>query len=343
MSTNTDFWGKDLYLKSPIYDWFWFILSPLWAVAIGWIMTAWLFQKTVTIFHTTETTAFFIYMSITQAHLLITAFRTHANSELLERYFWRFTLVPIVLFFAALSSSWMFTAMFVVMVFWDLYHSSMQIFGFARIYDRKAGNDPNEGRLADFLLCFMMYVGPVFAGALFLSHVAAFDSFNDVSHLDLFGILITGEQLARVPDAARSYQSEVRWAMIAVSLAVVAYYFWTLHRLSAKGYKIPIAKVAMFLTTAVGCVTAWGFNSFAMGYLIANLFHAVQYFALLWVLEDKSIARVFNFSFLPKLALYLTIPLCFGLVLVAYDSLEMKALLMVCAFMHFWWDGFIWS
>ena len=78
------FWGKSQYIRSPVYDWFWFVLSPLWAIAIGWIMTAWLFQATVSILDTTETTAFFLYMVLTQGHLLVTAYRTHFNLSLIH-------------------------------------------------------------------------------------------------------------------------------------------------------------------------------------------------------------------------------------------------------------------
>lgn len=338
-----NFWGQSLYLRSPGYDWFWFILSPLWAIVIGWIMTQWLFQETVTVLDTTETTAFFLYLSLTQAHLLITAFRTHANPKVLDRFFWRFTLIPILVLFAAISSNWIFTALFVLMVFWDVYHSAMQVFGFARIYDRNAGNDLTKGRVSDYLLCAMMYIGPVFAGALFLDHVAAFSKFADIEQLDLLGLLISGQPMANVPATAETFQGEIRLAMFTLAGLIVSLYLWNLVRMSQAGYRMPLPKIAMFATTTIACISAWGFNSFAMGYLIANVFHAVQYFALVWIMEDTSIARVLPVPSPLKLALYLTIPLSMGLILVAWDSRGAQALLMVCALMHFWWDSFIWS
>jgi len=337
------FWGRSLYIRSPGYDWFWFVLSPLWAIVIGWLMTAWLFQATVNILDTTETTAFFLYMALTQAHLLITAYRTHFNGVVRQRFFWRFTTVPVLLLAAALVSNWAFTCLFVLMVFWDVYHSAMQVFGFARIYDRKAGNDPEAGRTADYLLCCLMYIGPVFAGALFLDHVRAFGSFSEVETVEIFGLLISGQGLAEVPGHAATYADEIRQLMFGATAACLLFYGWTQYRLYRNGYRMPLPKIIMFASTAVACITAWGFNSFAMGYLIANTFHAIQYFALIWVLEERSISNTLHLQGIARLLCYVAIPLAVALFLVASGAREVQALLMICALMHFWWDSFIWS
>ena len=99
----------------------------------------------------------------------------------------------------------------------------------------------------------------------------------------------------------------------------------------------------MFVTTTVGCIFACGFNSFAMGYLIANVFHAVQYYALVWVLETNSIRRLFDFPTAARLLAFLVLPISLGLLSVSLDSVAARVFLMICAIMHFWWDGFIWS
>ena len=39
----------------------------------------------------------------------------------------------------------------VLAAFWDVYHSGAQTFGFARLYDQRAGNPPAEGRVLDFV------------------------------------------------------------------------------------------------------------------------------------------------------------------------------------------------
>ena len=80
-----------------------------------------------------------------------------------------------------------------------------------------------------------------------------------------------------------------------------------------------------------------------MGFLIANTFHALQYFALVWVLEERTIGDTLHLKGLARLFLYVAIPLGIALILVASGAREVQALLMICALMHFWWDSFIWS
>ena len=117
MSELASHWGKDRYVHSPSYDWTWIILAPLWAIAFGYLMTHWLFQTTVSALNSSESGAYFAYMTLIQAHLLIAAFRAHVNNRILDRLFWQLTLVPILLFFFAISSAWAFALLFVVMVF----------------------------------------------------------------------------------------------------------------------------------------------------------------------------------------------------------------------------------
>jgi hypothetical protein len=342
-NANTNYWGNNLYLRSALCDWCWIVLSSCWAIALGWLLSQWLLQKTVLFLDTTQTTAFFFYMALTQGHLLITVFRTHANPALFNKFYWRFTLVPLLVYAAAISNHWMFASLFVVSVFWDVYHSSLQVFGFARIYDRKAGNDPQKGRRLDYLLCLMIYAGPVLGGLLLLEHLAAFGELASLSELEIFGLLISAQALASAPDLTTPYLESIRILVIGCAAVILIIYFISLQRLSREGYRLPLPKLAMFISTAIACVFAWGFNSFAMGFLIANIFHAVQYFAFDRVIERESLGRVPPLSPIPQGALYVLIPFVLGLLVISFDSMEARALVIVCALMHFWWDGFIWS
>ena len=64
-------------------------------------------------------------------------------------------------------------AAFVLMTFWDVYDSSMQTFGLARIYGSKAGESPHERRWADLTVNLLLYAGPVFGGAMLVNHSCA--------------------------------------------------------------------------------------------------------------------------------------------------------------------------
>jgi hypothetical protein len=66
----------------------------------------------------------------------------------------------------------------VLVTFWDVYHSALQTFGFARIYDARAGNDPAVSRRLDWWLNQLFYVGPILAGATMMDHFEDFEEFE---------------------------------------------------------------------------------------------------------------------------------------------------------------------
>ena len=63
------------------------------------------------------------------------------------------------------------TMMAIVTTWWDVYHSSLQTFGFGRIYDSKQKNDAAVGRRLDYWMNLLVYLGPVLAGAHFVDHL----------------------------------------------------------------------------------------------------------------------------------------------------------------------------
>ena len=156
------------YIVGPLYDGLFFIFAPLLAVlfAIA-VATGWLPQPMAG--HTGIESdkrfwAFVVYAVFTEGHLVLAFFRSHLNARVFRQYPLRFTLIPALVFFAGAVSAWALIVMAVVAVWWDVYHSSMQTFGFARIYDAKVGNDATAGRRLDFWLNLVIYVGPILAG-----------------------------------------------------------------------------------------------------------------------------------------------------------------------------------
>jgi len=105
----------------------------------------------------------------------------------------------------------------------------------------------------------------------------------------------------------------------------------------------------MIMGTTLYCTLfAWGFNKFGDAYFIVNLFHAVQYFALVWAMErHKSGTILFRIEArLGKVRAFL----CFFIPPVLLGTwMEFRAnhfaicLLLTCVLLHFWYDGFIWS
>jgi hypothetical protein len=111
--------------------------------------------------------------------------RSHLNRSIFRLYPYRFTVVPIALWVAAILSQWVFVLTAFVAFWWDVYHSSLQTFGLGRIYDQRIGNDPTVGRRADYLFNLVIYSGPIFAGAALLWHLDSFKRFGAVDATSL--------------------------------------------------------------------------------------------------------------------------------------------------------------
>ncbi|PYR52614.1 MAG: hypothetical protein DMF89_02150 [Acidobacteria bacterium] len=129
------------YIVAPLYDWFYFILSPLLALGLGiLIYYTHLSSTRIEIFgHDGSPAALFIG-AFTMSHLFIVFFRSNGNKKVFDLFPLRFTVVPIALFSMMCLSRTLTISMGVLAVWWDVFHSSLQTFGLGRIYDMRAGN-----------------------------------------------------------------------------------------------------------------------------------------------------------------------------------------------------------
>src|SRR5262249_24608567 len=153
---------------------------------------------------------------------------------------------------------------------WDVYHSSMQVFGIGRIYDVKAGADPRRFPTLDLWLSHTLYIGPVLAGAMLLSPLDSFPEINSVgSHSFRF-----------IPAYSERYQPVIALIVLGAGAAYVLYYALAYFRLARMGEPISWPKVAMLVSTAICSIYAWGFNAFGQAFVIMNFMHALQYFAI---------------------------------------------------------------
>jgi hypothetical protein len=220
-------------------------------------------------------------------------------------------------------------------VLWDVHHSAMQNFGFARLYDLKAGNPPMLLRATDLRLNWVMYVGPLLAGAALLGH---FDHFPRLDGTALAA-------LTSVPGVLSAQQSAIRDVAMFAYAAVLAWAVVDYARAIRAGYRLPAHKLATLLATGTVSVLAWGFSPPLVALAAINLYHAVQYFALVWVKEGARMARFGRTQGRAALTFGLA---CAGFG-VAYAIVGggqptlWLAPFVACSLLHFWYDGFIWS
>jgi hypothetical protein len=121
-------------------------------------------------------------------------------------------------------------------------------------------------------------------------------------------------------------------------------YFWQLAR---RGYKPSWLKIWIVTSTGAVSIYSWGFNSWGQAFLIMNLFHAVQYLALVWAMEGKRIAATLRLPRHPRLvaAIFLGSVLAYGFGVQVLDAgvRTLWAVTLVVSLMHFWYDAFVWS
>jgi hypothetical protein len=331
------------YLVSPAYDWAWFLSTPVVALAIGIAISGtWLTTATLAIGEGDSAAGIAIAVLI-HAHLVAVVFRSHANPTVFRRHPVRFLLVPAALWAALMWSEWIAVAATVVATFWDVWHSGAQTFGFARIYDRNAGVPPDRDRALDFWANQVLYAGPILAGATLFDHLEDLGGFADWD--DPLSLLLTS-----VPVMAEGHRATLAWGVIALGTLVIAGYVAVHVRRARRGEPISPLKLWLVSSTGLCSIYTWGLDSWGEAFFIMNLFHAVQYLALVWWSEGdrvrerlrlratavgKAIALV---AFLASVAAY-------GAVAALSDP-GLHALwsaTIVVSLMHFWYDAFIWS
>jgi hypothetical protein len=216
----------------------------------------------------------------------------------------------------------------------------LQTFGFARIYDRKVGNDATVGRRLDWVLNTLLYAGPIVAGATMLDHFEDFEEFDEVG----------ATFFTSIPAFMETQQRYFTWSFLALGVLFLLYYIWSYWRFSQQGYKVSFLKVYLLVSTGLCSIYTWGFNTWGEAFFIMNFFHAFQYFGIVWAKERKTIGQIFGVESLSwgkplAICLFVGSALLYGFWVEAVDT-SIKwlwGITLVVSIMHFWYDGFIWS
>lgn len=274
---------------------------------------------------------------LTFAHLIAVAPRAYLNREVFESNRLRLTLVPALLVAALTLSPTLLVIGGVLAVFWDVHHSAMQTFGLGRIYDMKAGNGALTLRRTDLRLNWALYVGPIAAGWSLMDHLVSLEGLGPVGWTTI----------ASLPSIAESRLTGIAEIAIAAWLAVVGWAARDYRAAIRQGYRLPVQKLALLGATGFVSIAAWGLATPIVAFAIINLFHAVQYFALVWLKEGGRMraasGRIGALRW-GALALFLTLCAAFGF---AYqygrDWRWLAGAFIACSLLHFWYDSFVWS
>lgn len=333
--------SKSRYIVSAWFDWLFFLAPPLLALVVGIGISGTPFADQSFSWWGWDVTWSGLLIGVfIHAHLVLVFFRSHANPDIFKLHKLRFVVVPILLYLGMLASNYVLVACSVLVTFWDVYHSGMQTFGFGRIYDAKIGNDPDKGRKLDAVLNQLLYAGPIVAGATMLDH---FEDFNEFAEVELLFF-------TRIPVWMDGNQAYFTWAFLVGGAAFLAYYVYAQVELARTGQRVSWQKVVLYVTTGATSLYSWGFNSWGEAFFIMNLFHALQYFGLVWASENKNMQtrlRVLGKPLGKPLTLvwFVGLALLYGTWVQYMDPAvhHWLALTLVVSLLHFWYDGFVWS
>ena len=336
------------YLVGVWYDQIWFIWTPVWVMCACGLLSCFGFENLQFSHHNgSEITTRYVFptlaLGISMGHVFAVYFRTYLNPKIFRLHRIRFVIVPLLLIFALLSQSWLVIPFAVFITWFDNWHSALQTFGLGRLYDQKAGNSALTGRSLDIGLAVVTFLGPLLGGVTLVDALHNFEGFAELGW----------HTLAQVPGFVAYHQPWLSTTILLGASLYIAFYLYAYRRLAKRGYRYPRQKVWLWVALASTSLLTWGFDSFGQSFVIMEIFHALQYFALVWWSEKNNWMRVLRLERLLELenlrrifafVLFLGISLFVGGWAALYSDTEIEfAFFLVLEFQHYWYDGFVWS
>ena len=276
-------------------------------------------------------------------HHLPGMMRAYGDRALFSRFKVRFTLAPA--FLVAVCLYFAFTepkATTLLAYLWAVWHAAMQTHGFLRIYDAKRESTAPPTRILDQAACLSW-----FAAAVLLSPTRV-------------PYVLEGLYMAGVPKIPLPVLQWVQQGVVGLTAVITLAYL--VNALAAwKAGRPPSPVKILLLVTTVSFF--WYANvtipNLLVGIVVWELFHDVQYLAIVWLFNksraetDPNVGAFTRLVFGRGRAMVL---LYLGLIL-AYGSLDLVrqalppefpakvlgGILAASALLHFYYDGFIWK
>ena len=287
---------------------------------------------------------YFVLAFGAMGHNLPGMIRAYGDRALFRRFRWRFILAPVIFFglclgFAMRGSQ----AILLVAFFWSVWHALMQVYGFMRIYDAKAGAVDRKTAKLDLALC-----------------IAWFGSAALFSDTRLFYIQ---DMLAGfgVPPLAPAGLDVVRIVAVVGLAAITFAHLW--HRMARgrAGHAVNPVKDLLIVST-IGFW--WGAHVLTddvlLGLILFEVFHDVQYLAIVWIFNrrrvetDPGVGSFTRFVFRRSwgmMGIYIGLVLAYGGFVPLTQGLKapqdtvmiFAVLIQTSALLHYYFDGFIWK
>lgn len=276
-------------------------------------------------------------------HHLPGMMRAYGDRALFSRFKVRFTIAPaflvvVCLYFAFTEP----TTTTLVVYLWAIWHAAMQTHGFLRIYDAKRKSTASLTAILDQATCLSWFTAAVLLSPTRIPYI------------------LEGLYMAGVPKIPLSMIQWVQQGVVGLTAAITL--AWLANALAAwRAGRPPSPVKILLLVTTVSFF--WYANvavpNLLVGIVMFELFHDVQYLAIVWLFNKRRAETDPNAGAFTQLVFgrgRAMILLYLGLIL-AYGSLDLVrqalppefpakvlgAILAASALLHFYYDGFIWK
>lgn len=278
---------------------------------------------------------------LTHAHVLLVFARSHLNPNIFKIYPLRFTIIPILILILSWVFNLFFSFMLILSVYWDEWHSFMQTFGFARIYDGKINQNKHQGRYMDMMMSFVVGFVP---SLILLTYLPGNGGESVSDFLELSNELTVKYSWML---------SGLRYPLYLILILFPIIYGFYFYKLNKAGHKASKAKIYLFLITGLTSVFISSKYTIADGIFFGNIYHAVQYIFMVMISERSNLSKIVSKNEKTKsnskgLIIFwlLIIPIVFifsGLRQMTEDFRFWAQFWVLTSLLHFWFDGFIWS
>ena len=291
---------------------------------------------------TPEQISLVVFAFASLGHHLPGFLRAYGDRQLFQRFRWRFLLAPPT----AIAVCWLcfvhwrIHILELVLLFWATWHIMMQTYGFMRIYDAKLGRTSTWDARLDFWMCCCVFA----SGIIF-------------SNARVFGIT-ESMLLSGLPVLDAGGLKVLQALAVATTTVVGAVYVVRSFRGGFHLHPVNWLKLALLGATAALYWYAGKLSvNLLLGVAMFEIFHAVQYCAVVWSYQNSQRQRSANTpapesnrSYGWRLFVYLIAITAFGLLGLWGRTSQNEsvapialALFSASAILHFYYDGFIWK
>jgi Tetratricopeptide repeat len=269
--------------------------------------------------------------------------RAYGDPALFNRFKMRFVVAPLaILAVCVWSSLYDIQAVQLVAMAWGIWHGMMQTYGFCRIYDAKASATAASRARVDLALCFAW-----FSAAVLLSPMR-------------FRTLFELYYESGGPVVASVVVSAIRTAVVVALGLVTLLFLWR----QWSDWRAERGASPVKMTLLVSSIAFWwycnnGVQNILVGIALFEVFHDVQYLAIVWIYNrtrverDKNIGGFMRFVFRRSgslIGVYVGLVLAYGAIGFTQSAVTAEwirhgliGIVTASALLHFYYDGFIWK